>query len=113
MANLRFDGELDMYGGDRWATGPEIGGRDVIKEIENVWPYRSNHRHQVRVTLGVEPVARGGLWAIHGWGGTEITPPDSPEITIGGFDLLDRLRNLDGRYVILIIEDLADLEKLS
>lgn len=32
---------------------------------------------------------------------------DTDLITIGDFNLIDRLRDLDGRYVLLIVEDVA------
>jgi hypothetical protein len=104
---LRFEGVVDYWEGGLLDVGPRIGERDVIGEIEELWPWSSSSSkdREVRVTLGVEPLAEGPLWAIHGFGGTDVTPPESPEITVGDFDLLKRLYDLDGRDVILIVED--------
>jgi hypothetical protein len=101
---LKFEGEVDAYGGGSWsATDVRIGDRDVIDEIGRTWP-RSGES-QVRVMLGVEPVATGALSTYTGFGGTDVTPADPPEIMVGDIDLVARLRDLDGRTVILFIED--------
>lgn len=107
MTEIRFEGEVDGYDAMATTSFPSIGGRDVIGVLDDAFGTR---KPNVRVTLGVEPVgvvpvAAGPLWTEYGFAGTDVTPSESPVITIGGWDLLDRLRDLDGREVILIVED--------
>jgi hypothetical protein len=104
-SELRFEGVVDYEGEDWIAWSPSIGGRDVIEEIDQ-WLGPRSSRPDVRVTLGIEPLASGPLHAWHGFGGTgnDMTPMELPEITVGGTDLFQRLQDLDGREVILIIE---------
>lgn len=105
---LKFEGECEPYGGEWSATSPEIGGRHVINEIDAVfgsYPQKPN----LKVYLGVEPkpplCAEGETFTSTGFGGTDVTPADSPEIMVGGLDLMDKLYDLDGRHVLLIIEE--------
>lgn len=102
---LQLSGEVDAYGGGMCTTSPEVGGRNVVSEIEEMWGGVYPEGPHVRVLLGVEPIADGHLSALHGFGGTDVTPPESPVIEVGDIDLLDKLRDLDGRTVILIIEE--------
>lgn len=111
MAELRFEGVVT----DLWPT--MIGDRDVYAEVEDKWPFRDGHGkaavHTLKVMLGVEPpksgillaAAAGHLYQSPGFHGTEVTPPELPEIFIGNFELLKKLNELDGRTVLLIIED--------
>lgn len=104
MRELKFSGTLDLYSGvDFCNTGPFIAGRDVIGEIMDIWSW-GHEPHDVKVFLGVEPIAEGRLWAIHGFGGTDVTPPESPEITVGGIEIIPKLWDLDGREILLIIQ---------
>ena len=98
---LRLEGIVDVYGDADLFTSPIIGGQDVIGEIEKCWP----HRKKVTVYLGAEPAREGPLWTSYGFAGTDVTPPESPMIEVGDFDLLKRLRDLDGRHVLLVIEE--------
>lgn len=105
---LELAGVVDAYGGGLCDVGPRIGGVDVIEAIDKRWPPSHGNRGKrdvVRVFLGVEPVAEGPLWALHGFGGTDVTPADSPEITVGDYDLIYALNDLDGREVLLVVED--------
>lgn len=103
---LRFDGVLEYSDSWHMMSGPSIAGRDVIAEIHDMWPIVPlRSEPNVAVTLGVEPAAQGELWAAHGFTGTDVTPGDPPEITIGDWNLLERLYDLDGREVILILEE--------
>jgi hypothetical protein len=101
---LELAGVLDLYSGSMADTGPRIGGVDVISALDERFPRRYDERPRMKVWLGVEPVADGALWAIHGFGGTDITPARMPEITVGGLNILERLDDLDGREVLLIVE---------
>lgn len=103
-AALQFSGIVEIDRGGLCDVGPRVGDVDIIEVIEGRYPYRTGHRPQVRVFLGVEPVATGPLWAIHGFAGTDVTPYESPEITVGDYDLLERLNDLEGREVLLVIE---------
>lgn len=106
MSTLKLEGIVQYYAGELCSVGPRIGGADLIDALDDHWPYGAgDSRPAVKVYLGVEPVATGPLWAIHGFGGTEVTPPEWPAITVGDFSLMDRLRDLDGRHVLLIVED--------
>lgn len=96
--------DIDAYDG-LTDVSPHIGGRSVVGEIQRVFGDDVWWRGHVRVLLGVEPVAEGKLAAVHGFGGTDVTPPEAPTIEVGGVDLLERLRALDGREVLLVIED--------
>lgn len=103
---LELSGTVDYYAGGLCDVGPRVGGLDVIAQIAERWPYRhGGGTPAVKVFLGVEPIATGPVWAIHGFGGTDVTPYECPEITVGGIDLLNRLEALDGREVLLIVED--------
>jgi hypothetical protein len=103
LEQVRFEGVVDSH--DCWgmSTGPSVDGVDVITVIRSKWPEKYPN---VRVTLGIEPVAEGMLVAIfHGFTGTDVTPGDPPEIIIGDIDLVKNLYDLDGREVILIVEE--------
>lgn len=102
---LKFEGEVNGWGGSLTDTSPEIGDRHVIHELEGTFGDLWRDRPNVRVLLGVEPLAEGPLQAMTGFGGTDVTPPDSPVIEVGGFDLLNKLHDLDGRTVVLVIEE--------
>ncbi len=108
---LRLDGIVAELGGGLTETSPLIGESNVITEIDEIWGFGA--RSHVRVWLGVDPEepqpeATGDLSAYHGFGGTDVTPADSPEILIGGFNLVWRLMDFDGRHVTLIIEDVDE-----
>lgn len=110
MTEVRFDGVLDFAGDDCVCTSPTIGGRRVIDELDEafgaVYSFATGLTVQrvVKVTLGVEPLAEGVLETATGFGGTDVTPTELPEIKVGGVDVLDHLDDLDGREVILIVE---------
>jgi hypothetical protein len=108
VRELKFEGKLDIY--DIWTyptTGPNIGGRDVIDEIEAIW--RESHT-ELTVYLGTqgtenrEKLAEGRSDIYHGFCGSEVTPADPAEIRVGGIDLLAKLREHDDEFVVLIIE---------
>lgn len=105
---LELLGEVDTYGAEWPNSGPTIGGVDLIAELETRFPSKpwrgTGAVANVRVYLGVEPVAEGPLWACHGFGGTDVTPPESPEIRVGDTDLFRWLDDLDGRVILLIVE---------
>jgi hypothetical protein len=103
---LELSGIVDAYGWDsqgNWpSTSPVVGGVRVIDALEETF---GAAKSRVRVWLGVEALASGKLWTCHGFAGTDVTPAESPEISVGDIDVLDRLRDLDEREVVLIIED--------
>jgi hypothetical protein len=101
---IQFSGIVDAYGGGSWsATDASIGGTSVIEGLERTFGIRSDIN--VNVWLGIESVASGVLYAHNGFGGTDVTPPESPVIEIGDIDLINRLADLDGREVVLIVEE--------
>lgn len=104
---VEFKGVVERYGvGDLTATDVEVGGTLVIATLEEEFGNTWARRPAVKVFLGVEPLAEGPLWTCAGFGGTDVTPPDSPEIMVGDYDLLNKLTELDEREVLLIVEEL-------
>lgn len=102
---VEIAGVVEVHAGGLCDRGPRIGEVDVVGALEHAWPYPAGGRApNVKVWLGVEPVKTGPLWAIHGFWGTDATPPELPEITVGDYDLIERLTELDGREVVLIVE---------
>lgn len=98
---LEFEGKLeldDFVGSELYNLGPTINGRDVIKEIDETFRGKG-----VTVLFGIDPVAEGDVYASKGWGGTDVTPGDPPELYVGNIDLLAKLYGYDGRTVALII----------
>jgi hypothetical protein len=111
---VEFSGELDAYGYDTDLCdySPTIAGRNVVSELLDAFGQKwGADKPEVVVYLGVEPVKTGPLWALHGFKGTEVTPPESPEISVGDWDLLKRLGELDGREVLLVVESLNPSDK--
>lgn len=110
---LTFEGEMDYFGDSTRDSCPTIGGRDIIAELDKAWPRQSTgERAEVRVLLGVEVEKAsltseyvGGLFTYVGFGGGEETPPESPEIKVGGVELLRELLDHDGKTVALVVED--------
>lgn len=102
---IEFSGEVDAYGEDTDLTSlsPTIGGENVVSRLQNEFRSDPFRKPEVTVYLGVEPLKTGPLWALHGFGGTDVTPPESPEIKVGDLNLIDKLRDLDGREVLLIV----------
>lgn len=89
---LELSGEVDSWG-SRGLTNvsPTIGGVHVIDKLFETFDLRTPlEREQVTVYLGVEPLKTGPLWAAGGFGGTDVTPPESPEIKVGDLDLVDK-----------------------
>jgi len=115
MSKLQFDGKVDT--GANWGgvTGVTVGGRDVIREIDQRWPRRDRWPREIHVVLGVAAVAGrdsvitlaadGEMTAEYGFSGSDATPAEAPRITVGRLDVLLHLRDLDGREVVLILED--------
>jgi hypothetical protein len=106
---LEFSGEVDVdaWGGSQHIcdVSPVIGGENVVKRLNEVFGARwGADKPNVTVYLGVEPLKTGPLWAVHGFGGTDVTPPEGAEIEVGDFDLIGKLRDLDEREVVLVIE---------
>ena len=103
---LEFSGEVDAYGYDTGLcdVSPVIGGENVVSRLQKEFGHEVFSKPEVTVYLGAEPLKTGPLWTLHGFGGTDVTPPESPEIKVGDLDLLGELRDLDGREVVLIVE---------
>lgn len=103
---LRLAGKVDAYAYDARGMSADfkIGDEFVIAAIDKRFPHKWGNTQNVRVYLGVEPVKEGPLWAEAGFCGTDVTPPDLPEIRVGDYDLLADLKKLDGREVLLIVE---------
>lgn len=100
IMKLEFSGTLDSYGGGLCDVSPTIDGTNIINEINKTFPSDEN----VTVYFGAEPIKEGPLWACHGFGGTEVTPAESPMIIVGDRDLIRDLNEYDGREVLLVIE---------
>jgi hypothetical protein len=110
---LVLEGVVEAHGGEHICeVSPEIGGVNVITEIEKMFGTFGGAGQKGRVTLGVEHApgthggfgASGAVWSVHGFGGTDVTPYEPPEITVGGIDVLQRLYDADGKFVILEVE---------
>jgi hypothetical protein len=103
---LEFSGEVDAYGYDTdlCDKSPVIGGENVVSRLQKEFGQEVFSKPEVTVYLGAEPLKTGPLWTLHGFGGTDVTPPESPEIKVGDLDLIGELRNLEGRQVVLIVE---------
>lgn len=103
---LRFSGRvtLDDDGGK-----PRIDGTDVIEAFDAHWGHQSRRHIPVEVYLGVEHepaiTAAGQSTADAGWVGTDETPGEVPRIEVGGFDLLGKLHEFDGRHVELVVRE--------
>lgn len=110
MREIQFSGALDAYGGGlHWA--PHIADRDILDEIAVMWPRKTyGIRPSLKVFLGTQPNPNSGVQmegdfrSCHGFGGTDVTPADPPEIKVGDIDLFAELRNHDGEVVLLIVE---------
>lgn len=103
---VELSGIVDAYDGGSWiATDASIGGIKVVDKLEEVFGLANAN---VKAWLGVEPVASGVLYAHTGFGGTDVTPAEAPKIEIGDIDLIDRLADLDGREVLLIVSELPE-----
>lgn len=107
---LELEGTVDFYAWDAdqhiCDVSPTIGGENLVTRLQDAFGAGYTERTEVRVLLGVEPVREGPLWACHGFGGTDVTPYESPEVRVGDWDLLEDLRALDGREVLLVVEEL-------
>jgi hypothetical protein len=111
MRELKFEGMLDCFAGHLCATGPHVEGRSIIDEVEEMWPGAWNRTGpQLKVFLGTQPdphmgvTMDGDFYANHGFGGTDITPSDPPEIRIGDIDLMAELYKHDDEVVLIIFE---------
>lgn len=106
---LELSGVVDMYPQDVHINdiSPSIGGENVIVRLNETFGQDVYDKPNVKAYLGVEPVAEGPLWALTGFGGTDVTPPELPEIRVGGLDLIDKLRELEGREVALVVTEVA------
>jgi hypothetical protein len=110
---LVLEGVVEAHGGEHICeVSPTIGGANVVSEIEELFGRFGGAGQKARVTLGVEHApgthdgfgASGAIWSIHGFGGTDVTPYEPPEITVGGIDVLSKLYDADGKFVILEVE---------
>ena len=105
-----IEGEVDAWNADGLSPDPLIGGKSVFGVFEKAgidYGYRAP-RQRVRVTLGIDPEKQaqreGTFHSYEGFAGTDVTPPEPPEIQVGGWDVMERLRELDGRQVALLVE---------
>lgn len=103
---LTLEGVVDGDGNcGLFEIGPKIGGVAVADEVSKKLGYGARN---VKVILMVESKrhldAEGRLSAYPGFGGTEVTPYEPPEVIVGDIHLLARLRELDGRMVCLSAE---------
>lgn len=77
-----------------------IGGTDICDEVnEQKWS------GDVRVTLNGEELANGTCVTQVGWGYSEYTPIENDTVIVGSCDLLERLHDLNGQDVHVVIED--------
>lgn len=108
-AKLTLEGVVDAHGGGGlFEIGPRIGDVAVADAVSHRLGFGAK---DVKVILMVEAEqhldADGKLSAYPGFGGTEVTPYEPPEVNIGDIRLLGRLQELDGRTVALSIEVVA------
>jgi hypothetical protein len=103
---LKFSGEVDAWGYDTdlCDKSPVIGGENVVSRLQKEFGHEVFDKPGVTVYLGAEPLTTGPLWTLHGFGGSDVTPPESPEIKVGDLDLISELRDLDGREVVMVVE---------
>jgi hypothetical protein len=101
---LELTGVVNMSGGSWSSTDVEIGGRCLITEIENFF----GSDPAVVVTLahgGDQSLYEGKSYMSTGWGGTDVTPGDPPDFTLGDINILEKLEELDGQVVHVRIEE--------
>jgi hypothetical protein len=98
-----------MYGDNMWRTEPTIGGRGVVTEIEKTF---GRNPPPLEFVLAKEVVARGEVEAYHGWAGTEVTPGDPYEVSVGDVDNLfyrdGPIGKLEGETVALLIREINE-----
>lgn len=89
---MLLEGELDYYGGSGWDVFPTIGEKSIYGELEaefgEVEFGRDPSQSRFRVMLGADPIGEGRISEMH----------------VGGIDVLEKLRDLDGRTVALSVE---------
>jgi hypothetical protein len=98
---LRFQGVLDSAANGN-PQCPTIDGRDVLEEITAAFGYE---RDGITVGIGNETLT-GRLDADEGMAAySEWTPGEAAKLYIGDESVLDRLEELDGQTVTLIVAD--------
>lgn len=104
MTVLRFDGFVNVR--DETVL---IGGRDVIEEIEDVsWrmPYGNTRADGIVSVCLMDERFDGLLHATCGSEGySEWTPGEAAVLIVGDHDVFDRLSDLEGQRVTLIVAD--------
>lgn len=90
-----------------------IGGKDLFEELHLAFDFRyGTPTPEVKVMLGIDPQPaigevdhhEGKLDVASGFHGSEVTPPEMPEVIIGNWNLLAKLDDYDGRRVALLVE---------
>lgn len=76
-----------------------IGGVDIVDAIAE-----EKFGKYVNVYLNGEYIANGEVVTATGWGYSEYTPMDEDRLLVGDCDLIDRLNDLEGEDVRLVIE---------
>lgn len=99
---LKLEGEVDAHARSDWFYDwhVSIGEVDLVDALREA----GLAREDVVVALQGEDVASGKLCAFTGFRGTDDTPPESPEVHVGGTDVFELLRDLDGERVTLCVE---------
>lgn len=100
MIELR--GEVDAY--DGWLPWDvSIGGVRLIEALRR----EGLEGQEVVVAIETRPTvteASGTLRAFEGFGGTDVTPAEAPEIAVGDADLFRRLADMDGEHVVVCVD---------
>lgn len=108
---MRFEGILTPFGGRPRAVEPEIGNEGVFDQFEA----SLSHEASVKLYLGTEKnpplVAEGRMtWSVgysYGIPGYEYVHEAAPELIVGGEDVFALLEDMNGRYVVLVVDELT------
>lgn len=104
MTTLTFTGKVEY---DKWGNPDSvvIEGKDVLEEITDVFGYGKNG---ITVGLGNETFT-GKLDVEEGSAGYSTwTPGESAMFYCGGIDILDKLEEMNGQTVRLVVTDNPD-----
>jgi hypothetical protein len=108
---LVFEGAVET--GDAYRVGEgekhgavHIGGRDVVKEIDDT--FHANEPLFIAILCGFllgNCTFEGALRIAEGWGYSEYTPMASDELCVGPHNILEQLTALEGRNATLLVSD--------
>ncbi len=104
---LEMTGVVEAYGERKGMSYfVDISGKSLHDEIERV--FGLDYEGDLVVCLahgGDESLYSGEISIYRGFTGTDVTPGDPPEITVGGVDLFAKFYELDGQIVHVRIDD--------